>query len=257
MRRWVRYGALILLALASTTAAHAETLSICYEKRDAYPWRTVGGTGLDFDLLKHVEQKVGLKFKVIGLPWKRCLAKLQANEMHGAFSVSFARDRVKVGAYPGGAEKPDASKRMHNGTYVVVRKKGNKVSWDGRRFSNLNGPVVYQLGYSVADRLHDLNVPTLEMNKTVIDIANGLIEGWVPAAAVFSSDIAPVMETPIGAKLEILSPPLVEKPYFLMLSHSLVKNRPDLARKLWDTVEEVRNSPAYTRQKKEVGVVQD
>lgn len=256
MRRWVRYGALLLLALASASAARAETLNLCYEKRDAHPWRTVDGRGLDFDLLKHVETKLNLKFKVTGLPWKRCLAKLQANEMHGAFSVSFARDRVGVGAYPGGTEV-DETKRMHYGSYVVVRRKGGKVSWDGRRFSNLSGPVVYQLGYSVADRLHDLKVPTLEMNKSVIDIANGLIEGWVPAAAVFSSDIAPLMETPIGAKLEILSPPLVEKPYFLMLSHALVKSRPDFAAKLWKAVEEVRTSPAYVKQKKELGVVQD
>jgi polar amino acid transport system substrate-binding protein len=256
MRRWVGYGALLLLALASASPAHAETINLCYEKRDAYPWRTVDGRGLDFDMLKHVEQKLGLKFKVTGLPWKRCLAKLQANEMHGAFSVSFARDRVAVGAYPGGA-KVDESKRMHYGSYVVVRKKGSKVSWDGRRFTNLSGPVVYQLGYSVADRLQDLKVPTLEMNKSVIDIANGLIEGWVPAAAVFSSDIAPLMDTPIGAKLEILSPPLVEKPYFLMLSHALVKARPDFAAKLWNAVEETRSSPAYMKQKKDFGVIAD
>ena len=256
MRRWVRFGALILLVFASASAAQAETLQLCYEKRDARPWRTADGRGLDFDLLKHVEQRLGVTFKTVGLPWKRCLAKLQANEMHGAFSVSFARDRIKVGAYPGGAA-PDEAKRMHVGGYVVVRKKGGKASWDGRRFTNLSGPVVYQLGYSVADRLHDLKVPTLEINKSAIDIANGLIEGWVPAAALFSSDIGPVMDTPIGKQLEILSPPLVEKPYFLMLSHALVKAKPDFAKKVWDTVEEVRTSPAYTKQRKEAGVLQD
>ena len=50
-----------------------------------------------------------------------------------------------------------------------------------------------------------------------------------------------------AGQLELLPLPLIEKPYFLLLSHALVASNPQLAEKIWKTIEEVRNSPAYRK----------
>jgi polar amino acid transport system substrate-binding protein len=52
---------------------------------------------------------------------------------------------------------------------------------------------------------------------------------------------------PLAAQLEILPVPLLGKSYFLILSHALMASRPQLAVQLWNGVEEVRNSAAYTK----------
>ena len=43
---------------------------------------------------------------------------------------------------------------------------------------------------------------------------------------------------------------LVEKPYYLILSHAFVAQHPDLAVRIWRTVEEVRTGPAYRRRER-------
>jgi polar amino acid transport system substrate-binding protein len=51
----------------------------------------------------------------------------------------------------------------------------------------------------------------------------------------------------------VVDTPLIEKPYYLMLSNALVKARPELAEQIWKQVEEVRNSKEYGKMVKAAG----
>ena len=238
---------LLLFALSfSAAAAERPTASLCFEAQDVRPWRTEQGGGLNFDLLKMVEQRLDIHFDIQSIPWKRCLAQLKANAVDGAFAVSYKPDRRELGEYPGG-EQPDASKRMHIDTYVLLRRKGSKVNWDGERFSNLDGAIGFQLGYSVGDVLRAQHVEVDEGSQRADELARKLIAGRLAAAAMGGSDAANLMRTPLGRQLEELPVPLIEKPYFLILSHAMVASRPELAQRIWRTIEEVRNSPAYQK----------
>jgi len=247
---------LLVLSLPAAVVAHAapkETVRLCYEAADVRPWRTEQGGGLNFELLKLVEQRLDVHFDVQSIPWKRCLAQLKANAVDGAFAVSFKPDRRELGEYPGG-ENIDASKRMHTDTYVLLRRKGSKVEWDGRHFSNLDGAVGFQLGYSVGDVLRAQNIEVDEGSQRADELARKLIAGRLAAAALGGSDAAGLMHGPLGAQLEQLPLPIIEKPYFLILSHALVASRPQLAARIWSTVEQVRNSPAYQKLAQAQGV---
>ncbi len=237
--------ALSCLALAVPAVAK-DSLSLCFERKDVQPWRTVGGEGLNFDMLKLVSSRIDIDFRYQSLPWKRCLAKLKANEVDGAFSVSFARDRLKLGVFPGG-EQPDFSKRMHVSRYYLVRKKGSRIDWDGKAFHNVNGAIGYQLGYSIGDFLHAANVPIEEANQRAADLVRQVSIGSLAGAALFDTDVEALMNSPIAAEIEMVPTPLVEKPYFLMLSHALVANKPQLASRIWNAVEDARNTPAYIK----------
>ncbi len=237
--------ALLCLLLAGPVLAK-DTLSLCFERKDVPPWRTIDGTGLNFELLNQVSVKLDVDFKFDSLPWKRCLAKLMANEVDGAFSVSFSRSRVPLGAYPGG-DVPDASKRLHLARYSLVKRKGSKIGWDGKHFSHVDGVIGFQLGYSVGDFLRDQKLRVDELNVKAGELARQVVAGRLVAAAVFDTDVAHLMSGPLAAQLEVLPVPLIEKPYFLILSHKLAASQPALAQRLWKTIEDVRTSPAYQK----------
>ncbi|MEO5933890.1 MAG: transporter substrate-binding domain-containing protein [Duganella sp.] len=246
-----RAAALLALALASPLSAHAadqrrEVITLCFEAQDVLPWRTEKGGGLNFVLLKMVEQRLDIEFDYLSIPWKRCLAQLKANAVDGAFAVSYKPDRRELGEYPGG-ETPDVGKRMHVDRYVVLRKKGSKVEWDGKAFRNLDGPIGFQLGYSVGDVLRAQNLEVDEGSQRAVELARKLIAGRVAAAAVGGSDAAGLMRGPLKSELEQLPIPIIEKPYFLILSHAMVAARPELAERIWRAVEEARNSAAYKK----------
>jgi polar amino acid transport system substrate-binding protein len=255
-RAWPRLAAL-LCGLTLAAGAQATThIALCFEKMTVQPWRTEAGTGLDFDLLREVGNRAGVTFTFEGLPWKRCLSELKANRIDGAFSASFSPERLDIGAFPGG-RNVDVGQRMHIDRYVLVRRKGSKVQWDGKNFHYLDGPVGAQLGYSIAANLRALGVTVDEASQRGRELALKLLAGRLAAAAIGGSEAALLMssEPKLAAQLEVLPVPLVEKPYFLMLSHEFVASKPELAQTIWKTIEQVRNSAEYRKLEREAVMV--
>jgi polar amino acid transport system substrate-binding protein len=238
-------------ALAFGRVAAADTVTLCFERQEVLPWRTLDGRGLNFDLLDEVARRTGVHLVYQSMPWKRCLAQLRANQVDGAFAVSFTPDRLEVGAYPGGA-KPDPSRRMHEDYYMLVRPRGSQIDWDGKAFSNVDGKIGFQLGYSVGDFLRAQHAPVDEGSQNADELAQKLIAGRLAAAALGGGDTERIMHGPLGGQLEVLPTPLMEKAYYLILSRALVQRSPQLARRLWDAVEAVRTSPAYERRRRMV-----
>lgn len=261
MRRY-SFLALVVCCLLAHARAHAapgEHITLCFERQEVRPWRTLDGGGLNFELLAEVAKRSGVTFNYQSMPWKRCLEQLKANQVGGAFAVSFNRDRMALGAYPGvapGARDPrvDAAKRMHVDTYMLVRRRGSRLDWDGKSFRNLDGRIGFQLGYSVGDFLRGRGVATDEGSQRSDELVQKLIAGRLAGAALGGGDAARLMRGPHGRQLELLPVPLLEKPYFLVLSNAFVASRPQLAARLWDAVEATRNSPGYRkREQQELG----
>jgi len=235
-----------MLGPAPVRAAASGSVTLCFERQEVPPWRTLDGGGLNFELLAEVGKRTGVSFDFQSMPWKRCLEQLKSNQVDGAFAVSFNPGRMDLGAYPGGPEA-DPAKRMHIDSYVLVRRRGSRLDWDGKRFQHLDGRIGVQLGYSVADFLRSRHVPVDEGSQRSDELAQKLIAGRLAGAALGGGDSKRLMRGPLGAQLEVLPAPLVEKPYYLVLSHAFVANRPQLAARLWDAIEQVRTSPAYRK----------
>ncbi len=238
--------ALISMLWLITPTVAAETLVLCVEKTDVRPWRTLEGTGLNFDLLNRVGKQLDLVFEYKGLPWKRCLQDLKANKYVGAIGGSFVASRIEFGAYPGG-DPADPSKRLNFDQYVLLRQKGGAVTWDGKTVNGLTGSVGIQLGYSVGEKLRALSIPVDDGSQTALELAQKLAAGRLGAAAMLVGEANLIMATSpkLQAGLEILPVPVLEKPYYLMLSHEFVNMRGPLAKRIWDTIEVVRNSNEY------------
>ncbi len=239
-----RFALGLLLAAFSAPVFATQKLTLCFENKLVLPWRTVEQSGLNFELLKRVEAKLQINFNYELLPWKRCLAKLKANEVDGAFTVSFSDERREYGVFPGDGQ-PDARKRMHYARYFLVRSKGSDIDWDGRKFSNVDGKIAFQLGYSVGDMLRAQKVDVDETSDSINNVGRKVLAGRVAGAAMIDSDTVQLMRGPLAGKLEVVETPLIEKPYYLLLSNVLVKSQPELAERIWKSVEEVRDSKEY------------
>ena len=246
-------------SFAGPPAPASRAVSLCFERQEVLPWRTLDGGGLNFELLGEVARRLGIVFDYQSMPWKRCLAQVKAAQVNGAFAVSFSRERLALGAYPGrhgaisGMEgQADPARRMHVDRYVLVRRKGSKVDWDGRHFTNVDGRIGFQLGYSVGDFLRAQNVPVDEGSQQADELVQKMLAGRLVAAALGGGDAVRLMRTAYAKEIEVVPTPLIEKPYYLMLSHAFVAQHPDLAERIWKTVEEVRSSSFYRRREHEL-----
>lgn len=235
----------------ATPGIAAESINLCSEHADVRPWRTRTGEGLNFQLLNRAARQAGVEFKYQTMTWPRCLALLKAGEVDGAFAASFKEDRLEIGVFPGGAS-PDNRKRLHSDRYVLVRKRGAAVNWNGQQFSHLEGHVGTQLGYSINDKLKKLGVTTDDGAQTAEALLKKLIAGRIAAAAMLEGEVRAVLSAGAGysGAVEILPTPLEEKPYFLMFSHALKQRNPQMTQKIWDAIESVRQSKDYQREEK-------
>jgi polar amino acid transport system substrate-binding protein len=243
-----RLALALLCAVLTAPAFATQQLTLCFENKLVLPWRTVEQSGLNFELLKRVESKLQIHFDYELLPWKRCLAKLKANEVDGAFTVSDSEERRQYGIFPG-----DDKRRMHIARYFLVRKKGSDIDWDGKKFINIDGKIAFQLGYSVGEMLRAQKVEVDETNDTPHNVGRKVLAGRVAGAAMIDSDVFVLMRSPLASGLEVIDVPLVEKPYYLILSSALVKARPELAEQIWKGIEEVRDSKDYVKLVKAAG----
>ncbi|KQW87203.1 amino acid ABC transporter substrate-binding protein [Massilia sp. Root418] len=245
---WLSLAALGCALQVPAAAAPVETVTLCFERANVQPWRTEQQGGLNFALLRMVEQRLNIRFDFHSMPWKRCLAQLQANAYDGAFAVSYMPERRALGVFPGDPNAgADNTKRMHVDRYMLLRRKGSAVEWDGKALRKLDGPVGFQLGYSVGAMLRGLGVEVDEGSQRADELARKLAAGRVGAAAMGGSDAAAVMRSPVAAQLEVMPLPLIEKPYFLVLSHGMAHRRPELAQRIWNAMAQERASPAYKK----------
>ncbi|HEY5799631.1 MAG TPA: amino acid ABC transporter substrate-binding protein [Burkholderiaceae bacterium] len=242
------------LAVLLPASSHAaETLRFCYERIDVPPWRYVDGTGLHFDLLNRVAKRLDINFELQPLPWKRCMENLKGNLVNGAFAVSFKPDRLPVAVYPGlapGASGlPDANLRIGTDRYVLVRRRGGNLDWDGQSLQNLNGAIGVQADYSIGTQLRALGATVDDNSQNLRELMMKLAAGRLAGAAILGSanSIFLARNPQLAAQLETRPLPLVEKPYYLVLSHAFVANRPELAARIWKTIETVRKSPEYRK----------
>ncbi|MGQ5521649.1 substrate-binding periplasmic protein [Chitinimonas sp. PSY-7] len=242
---------LTLLALTGLTAQAADkpaTIKLCTDNVEAFPWVVNGRDGLNIIHLKQVGQKVGVKVEIVLVPWARCLDDMRQGTMDGAFSSSFKQDRLAMGFYPGASDKPDMAKYLMMSGYSLYKLKGSNISYDGKTISNLTSAVGAQQGYSIIDQLKTMGVRVDDGTRGADDNLRKLMAGRLQVVALQTQEgDNSIAQAEFSGKVEKISPPLVEKPYFLMLSKQFYGKYTEFSNEIWDAVASVRESPEYKR----------
>lgn len=236
-----------LVAGPAFAADKPAALKICYDAEENYPWLMKDRPGLNIIHLQAVEKKVGAKFDMAPVPWKRCLDELKAGNYDGAFAASFKADRLEMGNYPMKAGKVDDSRMLMLNSYSLYRAKGSTaLQWDGTKLAAA-GSIGAQSGYSIIDQLKTLGARVDDGTKSADDNLKKLLLGRVDAVALLTQegDNSVAKNPDFAAKIEKVSPPLVEKAYFIMLSKQFTAKYGAFAEEIWNTIAEVRESADY------------
>jgi len=243
-------------AICSFTAGslYAKTvMTFAYEDGQQAPYYMGKGTkvldkdpGVSIEMIKIVAKKMGnIEVKFVRQPWKRCLASLKDGSVDGIFNASYKKKREEFGSYPMASGKPDTSKRITTISYSAYKLKGSKIGWDGKVFSNVKGRVAAPSGYSIISKLKGkFKLKVDDGSKTTDQNFKKLIAGRVSAAVDQELPGDSVLESSnlFSSKIEKMTPPLVTKPYYVMISYQFIKKNPDVANKFWEVIAEVRES---------------
>lgn len=231
---------------ATWAAEKPAVVKFCHEDTDVYPWVLKDRPGLNIVHMKAVEQKLGAKFEIVPLPWKRCQEEMREGKVDGIFAASFKTERLEMGHYPMSGDKTDASRAMMFDGYSLYRLKGSGAQWDGSKLT-VSGAVGAQPGYSIIDQLKQLGARVDDGTKTADDNLRKLLAGRLDAVALqtLEGDNALSTNAEFAAKIEKVKPPLVDKPFFLMLSKQFVGKYGDFSKDIWKTLAEVRESADY------------
>ena len=239
----------VLVTGAGQSALAADkpaSLKLCYENEDVYPWVLKDRPGLNIVFMNALAQKIGIKLELLPRPWKRCQEEVKAGELDGLFSASFKPDRLEIGAYPMAGDKPDETRAVMFDGYTLYRLKGGSAQWDGKKLT-VAGSVGAQPGYSIIDQLKALGAKVDDGSRSADDNLKKLIAGRVDAVALqtLEGENSVRNDPEFSSKVEAVSPVLVSKPYFLMLSKQLLAKYPDFAKEVWSGVATVRESADY------------
>ncbi|MDK2123920.1 hypothetical protein [Parachitinimonas caeni] len=247
MRKWIL--TLVALTSAMLQSVAAETVRLCYDEEEVYPWRMTGKVGLDFVQLKQLERLTAVRLELEPLPWKRCQHELKENRWDGAVAASFRPERLEMGVYPMKDGKPDNNLRMRTESYSLFRLVGTTPSWDGKEFSGISGPIGAQLGYSVVEMLTSAKLQVDSGTRSADDNLRKLLAKRVVAVALTTQEGEQSIEArnEFRGRIERVNPPLTEKAYFLIFSKDFYARNETLAKQLWNQLPAARESEDYKR----------
>lgn len=202
--------------------------------------------GLTLELLRLVAERLGIVFEYQRFPWKRALFLLETNQVDGVFHASFVADRMRLGVYPMRAGEVDASRQIFEQSYVFYRRADGAFRWDGREAEGITLPIGVTTGYSVIATLEKLGLP-IEPAPSKDENLRKLINGRLSALADLENmtDIFIRQHPDRYGAVQKVMPPIVRKPYYLILSHGFYDAYPALAEAIWDEIARVNASAEF------------
>jgi len=235
-------------ARGTASGAEPRLLRFCFEETPAPPWRTRQQVGLYFELLREAARRLDLAFVFEPQPWPFCLAEVEAGRMHGAFAVAWSPERRRIFAFPEYAPAVPAD-ILRTDDILLIRRRGSEVRVVDGRLLGTARPVGVLPGYAIADDLQRLGWPVETASRDHVVQLSRLVAGEVDAVALsaFRWKQLQAVGGPALARLEALPEPILTKHYFLGLSRAFAEAHPQLARRIWAAVREVRDGEDYRR----------
>jgi len=227
---------MILLTLLSGLVLSADLLVL----HNAFKENTDPTTLKEVKRLQSLADKYNIKIKFKGVPWKRALIMVQKGVADGLINASYNKNRDKFAYYPMKDGKLDSTRRLNSGkTYYIYKNKNFTLSWDGEKFSNVDGAVAVKENYAVIEDLEQhRNIKLVIMAREEL-IIRKLIQGKIAAFAVMGSEQKEMEKIPGFTKTVIQEKePIRKKDYFLIFSKKTYQKKKLEMEKLWNGLKE-------------------
>lgn len=239
-----------LLFFSLQCSAEVVTLRFAYEDREIFPYMMGEGStvpdkpGATPEIVKRLQKKVPkLKIELQRMPWRRCLDNLLQGESD-AIVASFSQERTLNGVYPMKNGHPDPAFRLGTSSYSLYKMKSSALNWDGAKFSGLTGSIGAPMSWSIGDDLKKLGVTIDASPSTQRDFQKLLLDRVTGVAALTEFGDY-LLEQAEYKNVVQVGPALVAKNYYLLLSHQFVGKHPELSKKIWQALAEIRDTEAH------------
>ncbi|QNM95888.1 substrate-binding periplasmic protein [Chitinimonas koreensis] len=240
--RFLPLLALGLAALAAPASAADAPLRLCTLDRPFYPYTMPDGSGRLQYLAQLGARQLQLPLTNYTAPRKRCLDDLQRGNAEAVFGA-FSAERLPYAVYPMRGDQADESYALATARFMVYRRAGSRVEWDGSRFSGLDGrPLGVQLGFIHSAKVQALGVPYDDGARTARQNFDKLRLDRV-AAVLAAEEEARGLTAP--GEFEALPVPFDRTVLYLIVARSYYQQDPRRIDKLWRTLRELRESPEY------------
>ncbi|NRR30727.1 hypothetical protein HSX11_11085 [Oxalobacteraceae bacterium] len=236
---------LLLWLCAVCCNAQALTLRLCTFDRALYPYTMPDGSGLAQQLLRRTGKGLQIDVNNMIAPRARCLALLQSGEVD-ALVAAFLPERMEYGAYPMTGEQPDARTALAVVRFMVYRRRGSNIGWDGQHFSNLGQqPVGVPLGFIHEAMLRKLGAVIDGGGLGSEQNFDKLAQNRLAAVVALEEEGKPLIELKYREQIEALPFPLHQTPLYLLVNRMYYIANKQKIELYWSALRQRREAPDY------------
>lgn len=244
----MRYLLTLLLCLYGPCAVALEW-RICVDLNEWAPYTYPDRDGTLQTLVKMTATRLGQQVSIVALPWRRCQSDVAAGRQDGMLAVAANDYALANFVFPRRGTEVDTSRAVVNAPFVLLRRQGAGVSWDGRQLRGLQGPVLYPHGYNdIAARLAQLGIAGESGATTNEQNAKKLLVGRAQLMAIYQGDAHKLLaQSKFTGLLEQLPEPLGTSLSYLAVGKDFYARNSALQEQFWNELTQTRLSEAYRR----------
>ena len=215
-----------LLSVFFTGLTSASELRLCQESEEEAPHlkkyiiAANNYYGEHAATVAHALTKMGIRFSVERLPWRRCLHDAEIGKYDGIIGIGWSEARGVIFDFPYNTDKkPEPSLAITDVYYYIYTKQGSNLAWDGERLTGVTHGLAAPKGYVVEAMLQQMNAhKPLDsgMKASVSLLNNNRIDGIIMVDLVAEQQIADLKQ----ANVARLEPAFYHQPIYMVFSRA-------------------------------------
>jgi polar amino acid transport system substrate-binding protein len=246
MRRTV-LPLLLSLPLLWPLSSQAAPLSLkmCVFDHPFPPMTLPDGSGQAQELLRRASKLQPVVVENVVLPRFQCMEKLRSGHVD-AMLAAFIEERTEYSAYPMKKSEADPARAVGELNFMVSRRQGAKVDWDGKQFTGLGfQPVGTQPGLLHVSRLRQLGAVIDDSGGSPEQVFSMLAQNRVAAVVTQQGEGEILIARKYRGEIEMLPRPFNATPMYLVVNKGFYQKHRAQIDAFWAVLPQVRESADY------------
>lgn len=225
-----------ILLLPWLAFAQPVAMRMCVDAEPHLPYLTPTLGGSAGELVSRAARHAGVHIALRQVPLARCRAELNADKADATPALPFRQMPFMV--YPMRGDDADASAAVGSSSFMVFRRVGTKVGWNGKQFSDLHTPALLVFGsMPPLTVLARLGVPADDNAKTVRANFEKLLAGRADVCIAFRKEGQALLALPeFVGKIEMLPLSLTENRYYLSVTARFYRANKAAVEAMWQSI---------------------
>ncbi|PLK50360.1 ABC transporter substrate-binding protein [Uliginosibacterium sp. TH139] len=242
-----RYFVLAGLSLFALTAAAQESLRLCHNQDESFPWLLKRTPGVSQIMATEAAKALKIKLVLLPMPGAGCVEAVQQGRVDGAISIVFLPERLTSMVYPGPASGPaDVQQRMYNNSVSLFHRKQDKLLWDGKKLQ-VSGVVGVRRGNFAAQTLLAMGIKVDSTSTSYVELFKRLERGEIAAAVIETIDGSEMLRHTISLRslIEMHPQPFEREAFYTVFSKAYASRKPQVVKDFWKQMQQLRTSPEF------------